>query len=80
MQHAWHILKKIPVHVAVFLIRCYQVVLSPHFPSTCRFEPTCSCYGVEAFQKHGFVKGFYLTLRRILRCRPGGAHGYDPVP
>ena len=80
MRRVWEIIKKIPVQVAVFLIRCYQLVLSPHFPSSCRFEPTCSHYGVEAFQKHGFVKGFYLTLRRILRCRPGGAHGYDPVP
>ena len=80
MQQLLGIVKKIPAQVAVFFIRCYQLVLSPHFPSTCRFEPTCSQYGVEAFSKYGFFKGFSLTAKRILRCRPGGPHGYDPVP
>ena len=80
MQGFVVILKKIPAQLAVFLIRCYQLVISPLFPSACRFEPTCSQYGVEAFQKYGFFKGFLLTAKRIVRCRPGGPHGYDPVP
>lgn len=75
-----HIIKKIPAQIAVFLIRCYQVGISPLFPSACRFEPTCSHYGIEAFRKHGFIKGLVLTIKRILRCHPGGPHGYDPVP
>ncbi|MCL1797220.1 MAG: membrane protein insertion efficiency factor YidD [Eggerthellaceae bacterium] len=58
----------------------YKAVLSPVLPASCRFIPTCSEYGLIAFQKYGFLKGFWLTTKRILRCRPGGPHGYDPVP
>ena len=64
----------------VLLIRFYQICISPLKPPTCRFTPTCSQYGLEAFRRHGPVKGLYLTARRILRCRPGGGSGYDPVP
>lgn len=62
------------------LIRFYQICISPLKPASCRFTPTCSQYGLEAFKKHGLVKGFYLTARRILRCHPWGGSGYDPVP
>jgi len=64
----------------VFLIKVYQYTISPFFPNKCRFVPTCSQYGVEAFQKHGIFKGFWLTLKRILRCHPWGGSGFDPVP
>ncbi len=74
------ILVSIPKRVAMLLIRCYQITLSPHFPGQCRFIPTCSQYGMIAFNRFGFLKGFYLTARRIIRCRPGGEYGYDPVP
>ncbi|WP_180995324.1 membrane protein insertion efficiency factor YidD [Raoultibacter timonensis] len=73
-------IKKIPCTAAVFLITFYQAAISPLFPSCCRFEPTCSQYGIIAFRRYGFIKGFKLTAKRILRCRPGGPHGYDPVP
>ncbi|MEQ3363469.1 membrane protein insertion efficiency factor YidD [Raoultibacter massiliensis] len=73
-------IKKIPCSAAVFLITFYQAAISPLFPSCCRFEPTCSQYGIIAFRRYGFFKGFKLTAKRILRCRPGGPHGYDPVP
>lgn len=73
-------LKKIAVSPFVFLIRFYQVCISPLKPPTCRFTPTCSAYGLQAFRKHGPIKGFYLTARRILRCHPWGGSGYDPVP
>lgn len=66
--------------IGVFLIRIYQWVISPLFPPSCRFTPTCSQYGIEAFRKYGFFKGFYLTAKRLSRCRPGGGHGHDPVP
>lgn len=61
-------------------IRFYQQFISPHTPPACRFTPTCSQYAVEALQKHGPIKGLYLSVRRILRCHPWGGHGYDPVP
>ncbi len=62
------------------LIRGYQKLISPLFPSVCRFQPSCSAYAVEAIERFGAVKGICLAARRIVRCRPGGGHGYDPVP
>ncbi|MDR1877998.1 MAG: membrane protein insertion efficiency factor YidD [Bacteroidales bacterium] len=64
----------------VLFIRLYQRCISPFFPSTCRFVPTCSVYAVEAIQKHGPFKGGWLTLKRICSCHPWGKSGYDPVP
>lgn len=58
----------------------YRIFISPLTPPSCRFTPTCSAYAVEAIKKHGPVKGFYLTVRRILKCHPWGGSGYDPVP
>ncbi|XOV90893.1 MAG: membrane protein insertion efficiency factor YidD [Bacteroidota bacterium] len=57
----------------------YQYSISPFFPSTCRFQPTCSNYAKEAIMKYG-VKGVILAIKRILRCHPWGGSGYDPVP
>ncbi|ANI87861.1 membrane protein insertion efficiency factor YidD [Arachidicoccus ginsenosidimutans] len=61
-------------------IKIYQLVISPTLPKNCRFTPTCSQYGIEAFKKYGVFKGFWLTVKRVSRCRPGGGSGYDPVP
>lgn len=61
-------------------IRFYQLSISPMLPKSCRFEPTCSAYAVEALRRHGPVKGLWLAVRRILRCHPWGGSGYDPVP
>ncbi|HEY0298084.1 MAG TPA: membrane protein insertion efficiency factor YidD [Arachidicoccus sp.] len=61
-------------------IKIYQMVISPMYPASCRFTPSCSQYGIEAFKKYGLFKGFWLTVKRIMRCRPGGGSGYDPVP
>ena len=66
--------------IAILFIRLYQILISPLLPPTCRFTPTCSSYSLEAFQQHGFFKGFYLTVRRILKCHPFHSGGYDPVP
>ena len=71
---------KIPVMVAILIIRFYQRVISPFMLSACRYTPSCSVYGIEAFEKHGFFKGGWLTFRRILSCNPWGGHGFDPVP
>lgn len=64
----------------ILVIRAYQAVISPLFPGTCRYTPTCSQYGVEALRKHGPWKGGWLTLKRFLSCNPWGGHGHDPVP
>ncbi|MBP5176470.1 MAG: membrane protein insertion efficiency factor YidD [Treponema sp.] len=62
------------------LIRFYQVCISPLFPRSCRYTPTCSQYALEAIKKHGPWKGLYLAVKRILRCNPFHEGGYDPVP
>ena len=64
----------------IILIRLYQKLLSPMLPHVCRFRPTCSAYFLEALQKHGLLKGFWLGLKRIMRCHPFGGYGEDPVP
>ena len=61
-------------------VRAYRLLLSPLLPPSCRFEPSCSRYAEEALRVHGAARGTWLTLRRLLRCRPGGGSGYDPVP
>lgn len=65
---------------AILPIRLYQWVISPILPASCRYVPSCSAYGVEAIERHGVLKGGYLTARRLLRCHPWGGSGYDPVP
>ncbi|HPQ08708.1 MAG TPA: membrane protein insertion efficiency factor YidD [Bacteroidia bacterium] len=67
-------------YIALLLIRLYQLVISPILPNACRFTPTCSQYTYEAVKKYGFLKGTWLGIKRISRCRPGGGSGYDPVP
>jgi len=64
----------------LLLIRLYQIFLSPFIGQSCRFTPSCSRYSAEAFKTHGFWKGMYLTIYRILRCQPWCRGGYDPVP
>jgi hypothetical protein len=64
----------------IILIKIYQVVVSPLFPSSCRYTPTCSHYALEALKKYGVFKGGWLGLKRILSCHPWGGSGYDPVP
>ncbi len=64
----------------VSAIRVYQQRISPRVPGHCRFDPTCSTYAVQAITTHGARRGLRLTVGRLLRCRPGGGHGPDPVP
>ncbi len=66
--------------LAVTLIRSYQVVLSPWLGPACRYEPSCSAYAIEAIERRGLVRGSWLAVRRIGRCHPFAASGYDPVP
>ena len=66
--------------VLILCVRAYQVVLAPLIGPCCRFTPSCSEYCVTAIGRHGPWRGLWLALRRILRCRPFGPFGYDPVP
>lgn len=70
----------VPRALVVWPIRCYQRLISPWLPPACRYVPTCSAYAVEAVQKHGVPRGLLLACRRLLRCHPWCAGGYDPVP
>ncbi|MEC7965096.1 MAG: membrane protein insertion efficiency factor YidD [Pseudomonadota bacterium] len=67
-------------HIAALPVRFYRLVFSPWVGFNCRYQPTCSAYALEALEKHGAIKGSWLTLRRIGRCHPLGGDGYDPVP
>lgn len=64
----------------IWLVRAYQLFVSPFFPPSCRFHPTCSHYALEALEKHGPLRGAWLALRRVLRCHPWHPGGHDPVP
>lgn len=72
--------EKIVRRLAIAPIRFYQLAISPHFPASCRYTPTCSQYAVEAVERFGAVQGGWLALKRICRCHPWGGSGYDPVP
>jgi uncharacterized protein len=61
-------------------VRFYRNAISPHLPPSCRHVPSCSEFMLDALKIHGPVQGIILGTGRILRCRPGGTHGYDPVP
>jgi len=66
--------------ILISLIRVYQYLFRPVLGANCRFAPTCSEYACEAIEKHGVAKGTLLAVRRVLRCHPYHAGGYDPVP
>jgi putative membrane protein insertion efficiency factor len=73
-------LGKLLVFPLIVLVRIYQYIISPIFPATCRYTPTCSHYTVEALKIWGPIKGSYLAIKRISSCHPRGGFGYDPVP
>ena len=75
---AFRWIASLPKLALVGLVRFYQVAISPHFPASCRFSPTCSQYAVLALREYGAVRGSILAVWRILRCNPWGGHGYDP--
>jgi len=61
------------------LLYVYRVCVSPFLPPSCRFHPTCSRYAIDALHRRGLFRGFWLALRRLVRCHPWGGSGYDPV-
>jgi uncharacterized protein len=66
--------------LAILLVRGWQLSFSAVLPPSCRFQPSCSAYAIEAIERHGALKGGALAARRIMRCHPWGGHGFDPVP
>lgn len=64
----------------IMMVRAYQVAVSPFLPRSCRHEPSCSRYAVEALQRHGAARGTWLAMKRVTRCHPWHPGGYDPVP
>lgn len=75
-----HQLLKIFSYPLIAIVRLYQLLISPIFPPSCRYTPTCSAYMIDALKIWGPFKGSWLGLKRIASCRPGGGHGHDPVP
>ncbi len=66
--------------IIILPVRFYQLAISPLLGQTCRYQPTCSHYMVQAVEEWGVIRGVWLGLKRIFRCHPWGGHGYDPVP
>ena len=64
----------------IMIARGWQVGPSVILPPSCRYQPSCSAYAIEAVSRYGALKGGWLAAKRILRCRPWGGHGFDPVP
>ena len=69
-----------PRQLMILAVRGYQVSISPLLPAACRYHPSCSNYAIEAFERHGALRGGWLAARRIARCNPFVAGGFDPVP
>ena len=75
-----NILSRFVTWLLLIPVYIYRGAISPLFPPSCRYTPTCSRYTIEALKKHGPIKGSYLSAKRILSCNPWGGFGYDPVP
>ncbi len=71
---------RIPAMLAILMVQLYRLAISPFLPPSCRFQPTCSQYMVDALRTHGFWRGLFLGTRRVFRCHPGNPGGFDPVP
>ncbi len=80
LKQIYNIVIKIITFPFIIVIKIYQVLISPIFPSSCRYMPTCSHYTLEALKKYGLFKGGWLGIKRISKCHPWGGSGHDPVP
>ena len=67
-------------NILIKLIKGYQFLISPFFGHSCRYLPTCSDYSIDALKEYGLIKGIFLGIKRILRCRTGCSCGIDPIP
>ncbi|MCB0360325.1 MAG: membrane protein insertion efficiency factor YidD [Bdellovibrionales bacterium] len=75
-----HLADRLACRVLAAMLRAWNYALSPLFGDRCRFHPSCSRYAVEALERHGLLRGSWLTLRRVVRCQPWCDGGVDPVP
>lgn len=73
-------MQKLTAAFLILIIKLYKGAVSPLLMKSCRYNPSCSAYGIEALKKYGPFKGSWLTIKRVLSCHPWGGHGYDPVP
>jgi len=73
-------LNKILIYPLIFIIKIYQKFISPVLLPSCRYNPTCSQFSIEALNKFGLLKGLWLSLKRLSKCHPFGGSGYNPVP
>jgi len=80
MKTLYQGIKKLISLLFLGFIKFYQYAISPLFPPSCRYTPTCSTYSIEAIKKHGPFTGGWMAIKRILSCNPWGGHGHDPVP
>jgi putative membrane protein insertion efficiency factor len=80
MKHALSAFYHLPRRALMMLVKAYRLLLSPWLGSSCRFEPTCSAYSLQALAQHGAVAGTALTAYRLVRCQPWCEGGHDPVP
>ncbi|MEW9797855.1 membrane protein insertion efficiency factor YidD [Alteromonas sp. CYL-A6] len=80
MEKAGKALRRLTTAVPLLLIKFYQWFISPLLGQRCRFHPTCSYYAIEALKRHGLINGGWLSIKRILKCHPLHAGGFDPVP
>ncbi|HVY12392.1 MAG TPA: membrane protein insertion efficiency factor YidD [Alphaproteobacteria bacterium] len=76
----WNSVARLPSLALIGLIEAYRLLLSPHLGGQCRFHPSCSVYAQEAVRTYGFWRGGWLSARRLGRCHPFSASGFDPVP
>ena len=73
-------IRKLPAKLLIGLARGWQLSFSTILPPTCRFQPSCSAYAIEAVEQYGALRGGWLAARRIAKCHPFGGSGFDPVP
>ena len=66
-------------YILIAIVRVYQYGISPYFPDSCRYQPTCSQYMIDAIKEWGIIKGGWMGLKRLSKCHPWGGHGWDPV-
>ena len=71
---------RVSVRIGLFVVRTYQLLLSPFAGGACRFEPSCSVYAMGAVETHGLLRGLWLAVKRVARCHPLARAGWDPVP
>ncbi|MGI8614134.1 MAG: membrane protein insertion efficiency factor YidD [Nocardioidaceae bacterium] len=67
-------------HPLIWFLKAYRLLISPLYGQVCRYHPSCSAYALEAVTRHGALRGSFLSVRRVGRCHPWAAGGYDPVP